>query len=124
MENAFTQAVKELRQRQTRAEKLLWLRLKNKHLMGVKFRRQEPIGSYIVDFVSFENKLIIELDGNFHNKEENKINDVQRTLWLESQGFRVIRFWNREVLCSFEKVVSKISSALKQNTHPHPDPLS
>jgi 5-methyltetrahydrofolate--homocysteine methyltransferase len=121
MEDLISQAAKELRQKQTEAEKLLWSRLKNQHLMGVKFRRQEPIGSFIVDFINYENRLIIEIDGNPHNAVENKQNDVQRTMWLERQGFRVLRFWNGEVEHHFERVVTRIRKAL--DISPHPDPL-
>jgi len=77
--NPITEAAKGLRQRPTEAEKKLWGKLKAKKNNGVKFRRQEPIGSYIVDFVGFENKLIIEFDGNPHKEKEVKINDMYRT---------------------------------------------
>ncbi len=78
----------------------------------MKFRRQESIGIYIVDFVSFEKKLIVEIDGGQHNIEENKANDKIRTQWLESQGFRVIRFWNNEVFTNLEGVLAQIVAAL------------
>ena len=95
--------------------------LRAKQLNGVKFRRQEPIGNYIIDFVSFEKKLIIEIDGGQHSIEENKANDEVRTQWLESQGFRIIRFWNNEVSSNLEGVIAQIREAL--GDHPHPDPL-
>ena len=79
----------------------------------MKFRRQEPVGIYIVDFVSFEKKLIIEIDGGQHNIEENKANDELRTQWLESQGFRVIRFWNSEVSSNLDGVITRITEALQ-----------
>jgi very-short-patch-repair endonuclease len=88
---------KDLRHSETQAEQIIWSWLRAKKLDGVKFRRQEPVGAYVVDFVSFERKLIIEIDGGQHNVEENKVNDELRTQWLESQGFRVLRFWNNDV---------------------------
>ena len=68
---------------------------------GIKFRRQQPIGDYIVDFVAFEKRLVIEVDGGQHAEEE-KDNDMRRDEWLRSQGFRVLRFWNTEVLQNLE----------------------
>ena len=112
--NLIAEAAKELRQRQTEAEKMLWFRLRDKQLCGVKFRRQEPIGNFIVDFVSFEIKLVLEIDGNPHKEMEVKINDCQRTLWLQSEGFRVLRFWNTEIVNDVEGVLEKIKDVLKQ----------
>ena len=106
--NEFAEAVKNLRHKQTEAEKILWQRLKDKHLTGAKFRRQEPIGNFIVDFVSYKNKLVIEVDGNPHREKETKTYDERRTAWLQSEGFRVIRFWNNEILDSIEDVIKKI----------------
>jgi len=81
--------------------------LKGKNLEGIKFRRQEPIGDYIVDFVAFENRLVIEVDGGQHADEE-KDKDTRRDAWLRSQGFRVLRFWNNEVLQNLEGVLETI----------------
>lgn len=78
-------------------EKALWMKLRNKQLEGVKFRRQQPIGPYIVDFVNFERKLVIEIDGGQHNEEEIREGDEERTTWLKKRGYRVLRFWNNEV---------------------------
>ena len=108
----LTNRAKELRQTETEAEQIIWSWLRTKKLNGVKFRRQEPIGIYIVDFVTFEKKLIIEIDGGQHNIEENKANDEIRTQWLESQGFRVIRFWNNEVFTNLEGVITLIEESL------------
>lgn len=110
---------KGLRQRQTEAEKLLWFKLRNRQLYGVKFRRQQPVGNYIVDFVCFEEKLIIEIDGGQHNENSMKENDVQRTEWLEVKGYRVLRFWNSEVINNIEGVLDNIREVLAQRTHPH-----
>jgi very-short-patch-repair endonuclease len=85
---------KGLRRRQTEAEKRLWSHLKAKQLNGIKFRRQEPVGKYIVDFVSFDKKLVIELDGGQHAGD---IRDAARDAWLHSQGFTVLRLWNNDV---------------------------
>ena len=74
---------------------------------GIKVRRQQPIGDYIVDFVAFEKRLVIEVDGGQHAEEE-KDNDMRRDEWLRSQGFRVLRFWNTEVLQNLEGVLETI----------------
>ncbi len=111
--NEFTNAVKELRRNQTDEEKKLWDRLKDKRLLNVKFRRQEPIGNFIIDFVSYENRLIIEIDGSPHKNTITKIHDKQRTAWLESEGFKVIRFWNQEISKDFKGVIDKIKASLK-----------
>ena len=95
-----------LRKRPTRAENLLWLHLKGRQLEGVKFRRQEPIGRYIVDFVAFEQRLIIEVDGGQHAIE--KEGDRARDNWLQNQGFRILRFWNNEVLQNLEGVLERL----------------
>ena len=103
---------KDLRQSETEPEQIIWSWLRAKKLNGVKFRRQEPIGTYIVDFVSFEKKLIIEIDGGQHSTDENKANDEVRTQWLESQGFRVLRFWNNEVSSNLDGVIARIKESL------------
>jgi len=101
------------RQSQTDAEKALWARLKNKQLESVKFRRQQPLGLYIVDFVSFERKIIVEVDGGQHNEREGKKRDKKRAAWLKENGYQVLRFWNNEVLMNMEGVLEKIEEALK-----------
>ncbi|HLD01349.1 MAG TPA: endonuclease domain-containing protein [Patescibacteria group bacterium] len=106
-----------LRYHQTEVEKLLWAKLRDKRLVGVKFRRQQTIGPYIVDFVSFERKLIIELDGGHHNTNMGKQRDSNRTQWLKSQGFEVVRFWNNDLVKNIEGVLEVIYRKL--NT-PHP----
>jgi very-short-patch-repair endonuclease len=110
--NLMTDAARELRKRQTEAEKRLWFRLRDKQLSETKFRRQEPLGKYVVDFVSFEYKLVIEVDGSPHREKETKTIDNERTRWLHSEGFRVLRFWNSEITDNIEKVISKIKSYL------------
>jgi len=101
-----------LRQHQTDAEKLLWTRLRNKQI-GVKFRRQQLLGPYIVDFVSFDKMLIIEINGGQHNKPSAMIKDAERTIWLQKNGYRVIRFWSNEVLANIEGVLTRIYELLK-----------
>ncbi len=97
-----------IRKRATDAENRLWYHLKGKQLEGVKFRRQEPIGNFIVDFVAFEKRLVIEIDGAQHAEENEKDQDMRRDEWLNSQGFRVVRFWNNEVLQNLEGVLETI----------------
>jgi|GEM_PF-341515 len=135
---------RELRQRQTDAERALWARLKGRQLKGVKFRRQQPLGPYIVDFVSFEEKMVIEVDGGQHNvysspsplpspvegegasspegeppsafpssvKGEGGRRDEEREAWLKERGYRVLRFWNNEVLTNIEGVLERIGESL------------
>lgn len=102
MSDNLTGLARSLRKRPTEAEKLLWRYLSGKQLQGLKFRRQEPIGDYIVDFVCFSKRLIIEVDGGQHAIEREK--DITRDEWLLSQGFKVLRFWNNEVLRNLEGV--------------------
>ena len=103
------QAARKLRQNATDAERALWQQLRAARLGGHKFRRQAPIGRYIVDFVCFEACLIVEVDGGQH--VERRQQDAQRTAWLASQGFRVLRFWNTEVLGNMEVVKAVIARA-------------
>jgi very-short-patch-repair endonuclease len=103
---------RKLRQSRTDAERALWAKLRNKQLEGVKFRRQQPLGRYVVDFLSFERRIIVEIDGGQHNEEEVSKRDEERTAWLQERGYRVLRFWNNEVLANMEGVVEKIREAL------------
>ena len=97
---------RELRRNATEVEKRLWSRLRNHHLNNIKFRRQTPIGRYIVDFVSESEKLIVELDGGHHAQQTEA--DAERTQTLESMGYIVIRFWNNEVIKSIDGVLMEI----------------
>jgi len=97
-----------LRRRQTEAEKILWTRLRDKQLEGLKFRRQQPIGAYIVDFVSFQKRLIVELDGGHHSKRESRVRDEDRTEWLRKKDYHVVRFWDNDVLTNIEGVLERI----------------
>ncbi len=101
---------RELRNHPTEAEYRMWSFLRGKQFGGVKFRRQAPIGPYIVDFVAFEFRLIIELDGSQHGNQVEY--DQQRTAWLESRRFRVLRFWNQDVFQETESVLEVITRTL------------
>ena len=105
---------KRMRKEYTEAEDILWQHLRNNQLHA-KFRRQHPIDSYIVDFVSLQNKLIIEIDGNYHEVSEQKKLDEERSNILKEIGFRVIRFTNEEVISSLEATLQKIKNNLKSN---------
>ena len=102
MRAATKQHARSLRREMTEAEKLLWRHLRLKQFAGHKFRRQHPIGNYIVDFVCLEAALILEVDGGQHADHSDR--DAIRTQWLETKDFRVMRFWNNEVLNNIEGV--------------------
>jgi very-short-patch-repair endonuclease len=91
----------------TDAETLLWNFLSADGL-GVTFKRQHIIGDYIADFVCLSSKLIVELDGGYHQLEQQQVSDAQRTEWLESRGFKVIRFTNEELFNDIDKVLDTI----------------
>ena len=117
-------AARELRHEQTNAERVLWTVLRNRQVLNLKFRRQHPIGNYIADFCCIEKGLIIELDGSQHL--ERVAQDEERTRWLNSQGFHVLRFWNEDVLLGIESVVEKIRNHIFQRalTRPEDGPTS
>ena len=106
MTNRLTKLAKTLRKNSTHVETLLWQKLRARQLEGIKFRRQQPIEDFIVDFVSFEKRVIIELDGGQH--AENSEKDSQRDRLFEESGFTVLRFWNNEVLENLDGVLEKI----------------
>ena len=111
-------AARQLRKNMTEAEKKLWRKLQLKQVFGLKFRRQCPIGRYIVDFACFEPRLIVEIDGGQH---ANRVaDDARRSAWFEIQGFHVMRFWNHEVLTDTEAVITKISEVLTPHLRPPP----
>jgi very-short-patch-repair endonuclease len=105
---------KRLRRDMTEAERKLWSTLRNSQLDGAKFRRQQPIGPFIADFVCQQARLIIEADGSQHSESAG---DVRRTTFLESKGYRVLRFWNNDILKTLEGVAESILAALAT---PHP----
>jgi very-short-patch-repair endonuclease len=97
-----------LKRGQTNAENRLWAELRKLRSNGLRFRRQHPIGEYIVDFICLEKKLIIEVDGGQHNIDSTIIKDKSRTEWLKSEGYRVLRLWNNDVLTNIEGVITRI----------------
>ena len=101
-----------LRRNMTDAELALWHRLRKRQLNDCLFRRQYPIGRYIVDFICLEQRVVIEVDGGQHL--EQKDYDEKRTDWLAKQGYLVLRFWNNEVLCELDAVVTTIFHALSK----------
>ena len=101
-----TKRARNLRHNSTDAERLLWRHLRAKRINGVKFRRQEPLGKYIVDFMSYEKNIVIEIDGGQHATDQ--LRDHRRDEWLRAEGFKVIRFWNNDVLKNFEGVLEEI----------------
>jgi very-short-patch-repair endonuclease len=111
---------KSLRTNQTEAEKRLWYHLRAHRFMGLKFKRQKPMGRYIVDFVCVEQYLIVELDGGQHSEQLQY--DQQRDTWLSGQGFTVLRFWNNDVMQQLEGCWKRYGLRLSLN--PLPQPLS
>ena len=108
-----TDRPRELRKNQTDAERTLWKHLRDRRLEGYKFRRQRPLGGYIVDLICLEQKLIVEVDGGQHSGQHKY--DLERDEWLESQGHRVLRFWNNQVLDEVEAVKAAILAALEDH---------
>ena len=102
---------REMRSHPTNAEQLLWNRLRRKQIAGYKFRRQQVIGAYIVDFLCLEQELIIEIDGAQH--AESKEYDAVRSEWLGSQGFIVLRFWNNQVLTEIDGVIQVVLDTIQ-----------
>ena len=103
----------DMRNKPTEAEKTLWLALSGKKVGGFKFRRQHIIGSYIADFICLKENLIIEVDGGIHQLPENQSSDEERTKWLNSEGYRVVRFTNEEILFNTEKSLDRILAILE-----------
>jgi len=120
MKRMNVRKARELRSGMTDAEQLLWYHLRGRRLSGWKFRRQHEIDRYIVDFVCADASLIVELDGGQHVEQVNE--DTYRTQRLENLGFRVLRFWNDDVLTNTEAVLEVILEAAA-SVAPHPNPL-
>ena len=106
------QQAKHLRKNSTDAEKFLWTHIRNRQLEGWKFRRQTPVGKYIVDFACAELRLVVEIDGGQHS--EQVLYDLGRTRYLQSKGYKVVRFWNNEVLGNIEGVLESLTLTLSQ----------
>jgi len=123
MVKGLTRLAKGLRKRSTDVERLLWSRLRAGRFGGLKFRRQHPIGHYIVDFVCLERKLIIEFDGGQHALPDEILKDRQRDAWLEKEGYTVMRFWDNEVLMNTNGVLETIRERLHRTPSPQSPPL-
>ena len=113
-----TQRARHLRKNMTQAERKLWLILRLRQMGRHKFRRQHPVGRYIADFVCLEKHLIVELDGGQHLIQSDY--DVKRTMWLDGEGYRVLRFWDHEVFKETEAVKQAIWDALRASANPPP----
>ncbi|MFC6661602.1 endonuclease domain-containing protein [Deinococcus multiflagellatus] len=106
-----TQRARRLRRDATPEERILWAALRNEQL-GVKFRRQQPLGFYIADFVCFERALVVEVDGGQHAQLAGQAYDAARTAYLNGRTFRVLRFWNHEVRGNLDGVLMRIQEEL------------
>jgi len=113
-----TDRSRRLRRDATDAERRLWYRLRARQIAGAKFVRQDPIGPYVVDFACREQRLIVEVDGGQHATDPR---DAVRDQWLSDRGYRVLRFWNNDVLGNMEGVLEMIAAALPSDGPPHPD---
>lgn len=111
-----------LRKRSTDTERKLWHYLRDRQIEGCKFRRQHPIAPYIVDFICIEKRLVVEADGSQH--AEHAAYDERRTTFLESQGLRVLRFWDNEILNNMNGILETIRLALLETPSPCPSPAS
>lgn len=107
-----------LRRTQTDAERKLWLRLRDRQLCGAKFRRQHPMGPFLTDFCCMEIGLVIELDGSQHMVRALK--DHKRSLYLQQRGYRILRFWDNQVLTNTDAVLANRPSI--ESTSPQPSP--
>jgi len=102
---------RKLRESQTEVESKLWRSLRDRQLTDAKFRRQHPIGPFVIDFCCVETRLVVELDGGQHS--DRAVADQQRTKYLNSLGYRVLRFWDNEVLENVEGVLERIAEQLR-----------
>lgn len=121
-----TPHARKLRREATPAERRLWTQLRQLEIKNVHFRRQAPIGPYFTDFACHRTRIVIELDGEQHGFDAERLRDEKRTRFLETSGYRVLRFWNHEVLRNLESVVDTICVALYQTPElptPNPSPL-
>ena len=107
---AMVRRARSLRNNPTATERVLWDRLRQRRRGGLKFRRQTPMGPYILDFLCLRHRLVVEADGPFHDPERDAIRDA----WLQAKGFRVLRFSNQEIHGSPELVADRILAAIEQ----------
>jgi very-short-patch-repair endonuclease len=112
---SLTKVARQLRSRMTDAERKLWFALKDRRFAAFKFRRQVPVGPYIADFLCYERRLIVEVDGGQH---ADSMRDVERDNWLAQNEFRVARFWNNDVLKNLEGVLTVLVEQLERTPHP------
>ena len=103
---------RQLRKEQTDAEKLLWHLLRGRRFCGFKFRRQFPVGGYILDFYCHDARLAVELDGGGHNEEEQRRYDEERTKVIQAANIRIVRFWNNDLFNSLEEVLEELHAQL------------
>lgn len=113
--NMANQRARNLRRNMTDAEKALWRVLRGKQLEGWRFRRQHPLGPYIVDFICLEKKLVVEVDGGHHGEDEHAAHDARRDEWIQSRGYQVLRFWNADVVRDPHEVAHHIYLVLTQS---------
>ena len=113
----LTGVARRLRKYSTDTEQHLWRHLSDRQIEGFKFRRQQLVGRYVVDFVNLEKKVVVELDGGQHGLDPG---DKTRDEWLRAEGYKVLRFWDNQVFSNLEGVLENIRDALLT---PHPDPL-
>ncbi len=125
MHNQNRQRARALRRGQTEQEQFVWKKLRDRRFADFKFRRQFPVGNYIVDFVCLGCRLILELDGGQHGEPVQESYDAARDAWLRSQGFKVLRFWNHQVMSEWDVVEDTLWNALPANPHtPNPSPAA
>ena len=118
MKSPLTPQAKALRRRLTEHEAKVWLRLREWRSSGIKFRRQVPLGPYIVDFACFHPKIIVEIDGGQHTLDDHACRDAKRDAWLESQGFTVFRAWNHEVHNDISAVMNGLMTLIQNKSGP------
>jgi very-short-patch-repair endonuclease len=121
MSGLMRERARALRREMTEAERCLWYQLRAHRFMGLKFKRQKPLGRYIADFVCLEIGLVIELDGGQHVQQAAY--DRQRDGWLRAHGFDVLRFWNHEVLLQTDAVLEQLRLWMEQKRPSPPAPL-
>jgi very-short-patch-repair endonuclease len=111
----LTKTARKLRSKMTDAERKLWFALKDRRFQSFKFRRQVPIGPYVADFLTFESRLVVEVDGGQHAESAR---DIERDRWLAENEFRVLRFWNNDVLSNLDGVLTALATELQNTPHP------
>jgi very-short-patch-repair endonuclease len=113
-------AANRLRENSTNAEDLLWRQLRRFPISGTHFRRQVPIGPYVADFACMAARLIVEVDGSQHGRDDIRKRDERRTRWLEAEGYRVLRFWNNDLTTNMDGVLEAIYAAIYGSSSAEP----